>query len=177
MRVMKACDSASDAPLVCFCEVVARDPFFLIGSGDRPGFRLTDLARLRLATVSEVPTPWLCLQHDVRQKGIDPRRLERVADRTMADNIESLRRGELDVAQVFEPYASMALKSGLAISFTPRVRAGPRLIRHSWQPVAASSVTAPLLPRWCELFAACNLGSANMRRRSWPPSLRHSTRT
>jgi NitT/TauT family transport system substrate-binding protein len=113
MRVMKACDSASDAPLVCFCEVVARDPFFLIGSGDRPGFCLTDLARLRLATVSEVPTPWLCLQHDIRQNGIDPCRLARVADRTMADNLESLRRGELDVVQVFEPYASMALKSGV----------------------------------------------------------------
>jgi NitT/TauT family transport system substrate-binding protein len=30
----------------------------------------------------------------------------------MADNLESLRCGELDVAQMFEPYASMALKSG-----------------------------------------------------------------
>lgn len=112
MRVMKARDSDPDAPLVCFCEVAARDPFFLVGRGDRPGFRLTDLARLRLATVSEVPTPWLCLQHDLRQNGIDPGRLERVADRTMADNLESLQRGELDVAQMFEPYASLALKSG-----------------------------------------------------------------
>lgn len=113
MRVMKARDSDPDAPLVCFCEVAARDPFFLVGRGDRPDFRLADLARLRLATVSEVPTPWLCLQHDLRQNSIDPDRIERVADRTMADNLESLRRGELDVAQMFEPYASMALKSGI----------------------------------------------------------------
>jgi NitT/TauT family transport system substrate-binding protein len=113
MRVMKARDIDLNSPLVCFCEVAARDPFFLVGRGDRPEFRLTDLARLRLATVSEVPTPWLCLQHDLRQNGIDADRLERVANRTMAENLEALRSGALDVAQMFEPYASMALKSGV----------------------------------------------------------------
>jgi NitT/TauT family transport system substrate-binding protein len=113
MRVMKARDIDPNSPLVCFCEVAARDPFFLVGRGDRPEFRLADLARLRLATVSEVPTPWLCLQHDLRQNGIDPDRLERVADRTMGENLEALRSGALDVAQVFEPYASMVLKSGI----------------------------------------------------------------
>jgi NitT/TauT family transport system substrate-binding protein len=113
MRVMKARESDPDAPLVCFCEVAARDPFFLVRRGDRPGFRLADLVWMRLATVSEVPTPWLCLQHDVRQNGVDPGRVERVTNRTMAENLESLRRGELDVAQMFEPYASMALKSGI----------------------------------------------------------------
>ena len=113
MRVMKARENDPDSPLVCFCEVVARDPFFLVGRGERLEFRLTDLARLRLATVSEVPTPWLCLQQDLRQIGIDPDRLERVTNRTMADNLEALHSGELDVAQMFEPYASMALKSGI----------------------------------------------------------------
>jgi NitT/TauT family transport system substrate-binding protein len=66
MRVMKARDIDANSPLVCFCEVAARDPFFLVGRGDRSAFQLADLARLRLATVSEVPTPWLCLQHDLR---------------------------------------------------------------------------------------------------------------
>ena len=96
-----------------FGEVVARDPFFLVGKGDRPGFRLADLARLRLATVSEVPTPWLCVQHDLRRNGIDPHRLERVANRTMADNLAALGRGELDVARLFEPYASIAVRAGI----------------------------------------------------------------
>lgn len=113
MRVMKARESDPDSPLICFCEVAARDPFFLMGRGDPQEFRLADLARLRLATVSEVPTPWLCLQHDLRQSGIDPDRLERVANRTMGENVEALRSGGLDVAQMFEPYASMALKSGI----------------------------------------------------------------
>jgi NitT/TauT family transport system substrate-binding protein len=112
MRVMKAREIDPNSPLVCFCEVVARDPFFLVGRGDRGDFRLADLARLSLATVSEVPTPWLCLQQDLRQERIDPDRLDRVTNRTMAENLAALRNGDIDVAQVFEPYASMALKSG-----------------------------------------------------------------
>jgi NitT/TauT family transport system substrate-binding protein len=113
MRVMKARDVDPNSPLVCFCEVAARDPFFLVGRGERSAFQLADLTRLRLATVSEVPTPWLCLQHDLRESGIDPDRLERVAGRTMGENLVALRRGEIDVAQVFEPYASLALKAGI----------------------------------------------------------------
>jgi NitT/TauT family transport system substrate-binding protein len=111
MRVLKARDLDPASPLVCFCEVVARDPFFLIGRVDRSSFRLTDLPRLRVATVSEVPTPWLCLQHDLREHGVDPDRINRVADGTMADHLDALRRGEVDVAQMFEPYASLALRS------------------------------------------------------------------
>jgi NitT/TauT family transport system substrate-binding protein len=109
---MKAHDEDPSSPMVCFCEVAARDPFFLIGKGDPSAFRLTDLRRLKLGTVSEVPTPWLCLQHDLRLQGVDPARIDCVTGRTMAENLEALRRGELDVAQMFEPYVSMALQSG-----------------------------------------------------------------
>jgi NitT/TauT family transport system substrate-binding protein len=114
MRVMKARDLNGDTRLLCFCEVAAGDPFFLIGKGDPSTFRLADLPRLKLATVSEVPTPWLCLQHDLREQGVDSARLTRVADRTMAENLTALRDGGLDVVQVFEPYVSMALQAGAA---------------------------------------------------------------
>jgi NitT/TauT family transport system substrate-binding protein len=110
MRVMKARDQDANSQLVCFCEVVARDPFFLVGRGHSARFNLADLQRLRFAAVSEVPTPWLCLQHDLREQGIDPDSLVRAPDRPMAENLEALRGGQLDVAQVFEPYASMALR-------------------------------------------------------------------
>jgi NitT/TauT family transport system substrate-binding protein len=110
MRVMKARDGDPRSPLVCFCEVVARDPFFLVGPGSGAPFKLTDLPRLRFAAVCEVPTPWMCLQHDLREQGIDPARLDRMPARPMAENIAALRRGELDVVQVFEPYVSMALQ-------------------------------------------------------------------
>src|SRR5215831_18585217 len=112
MRVMKAHDLQPGSPLVCFCEVVARDPFYLVGRHRRPEFQLRDLASLRFARVSEVPTPWMCLQHDLREQGIDPSRLDRAPDRSMASNLEALCNGQLDVAQLFEPYASMALQLG-----------------------------------------------------------------
>jgi NitT/TauT family transport system substrate-binding protein len=113
MRVMKARDGDPRSPLVCFCEVVARDPFFLVGRAWGAPFKLTDLSRLRLATVCEVPTPWMCLQHDLREHGIDPTRLERMPARPMAENVAALRRGELDVVQVFEPYVTLALQEGI----------------------------------------------------------------
>lgn len=111
MRVMKARDLDAASPLVCFCEVVARDPFFLVGRVEPARFRLTDLPALRVATVSEVPTPWLCLQHDLRERGVDPERIKRTADGSMDDHLEALGRGELDVVQLFEPYAALALRS------------------------------------------------------------------
>src|SRR5437879_3692234 len=106
MRVMKAREQQS-TPLACFCEVVARDPFYLVGRSGSPAFELADLMRLRFAAVSEVPTPWLCLQHDLREHGIDPDRLPRAPAQTMADNIAALGKRRLDVVQVFEPYVSM----------------------------------------------------------------------
>lgn len=111
MRVMKARDQEPSLPLVCFGELVSYDPFFLVGRSDGQ-FQLTDLPCLRIATVSEVPTPWLCLQHDLRERGIDPGRLDRIADRTMASNLDALLDRQLDVIQVFEPYVSMALQAG-----------------------------------------------------------------
>jgi NitT/TauT family transport system substrate-binding protein len=125
MRVMKARDDDPRSPLVCFCEVAARDPFFLVGKGDRSKFELADLAGLKIGTVSEVPTPWLCLQHDLRLQGIDPERLSRVAGRTMADNLQALREGKLDVAQMFEPYVSMALHTGAGEVFYAASSRGP----------------------------------------------------
>jgi NitT/TauT family transport system substrate-binding protein len=106
MRVMTAHDQDDQSPLVCFGEVVSRDPFFLIGHSE--GFKLSDLAHLRFATVSEVPTPWMCLQHDLREAGIDPATIRRIHDRTMPDNYRALRGKQLDVMQAFEPFASQA---------------------------------------------------------------------
>ena len=106
MRVMMAHDRDPGSPLVSFGEVVSRDPFFLIGNCKK--FKFADLTQLRFATVSEVPTPWMCLQHDLREAGINPESIKRVSDRTMAENYASLCKSELDVMQAFEPFASMA---------------------------------------------------------------------
>src|SRR5436305_13935008 len=72
MRVMQMYESRSDSDLVCFGEAVTRDPFLLVGREPCPAFAFADLYGKRVATVSEVPTPWLCLQQDLRGAGLDP---------------------------------------------------------------------------------------------------------
>lgn len=112
LRVMltHAQDPAADT--VCFCDVIARDPFFIIGREPRPDFRLADLSGLRLASVAEVPTPWLCLQDDLRRAGIDPVTLNRISGPGMAENAAALRGGSLDAVQLFQPHAEELVASG-----------------------------------------------------------------
>ncbi len=112
MRVNQLHDERADCDLVCFGEAVTRDPFLLVGRTPRPNFGLADLMAVRIATVSEVPTPWLCLQEDLRRARLDPDTLDRVADRSMADNMAALRRGEVDVVQLFQPLAEELIASG-----------------------------------------------------------------
>jgi len=83
-----------------------------VGREPRPTFAFADLFGARIATVSEVPTPWLCLQEDLRRSGLDPETLPRIADRTMTENMAGLRRGELDVVQLFEPFAEELIADG-----------------------------------------------------------------
>lgn len=112
LRVMATLDKNPQGGYVAFCEVVGRDPFFLLGRTPNPGFALKDLVGKKLATVSEVPTPWICLQYDLRGAGIDPSAIERAPARSMAENAAALRAGEVDVIQVFQPYARNLIDAG-----------------------------------------------------------------
>ena len=112
LRVLLTHQADPSSDIVCFCDVVARDPFFVIGPKPRPGFSVADLKDLRFGSVSEVPTPWLCLQDDLRRAGVDPAALNRVADASMADNAAALRAGRLDAVQLFQPYAEELIASG-----------------------------------------------------------------
>jgi NitT/TauT family transport system substrate-binding protein len=109
IRVMKQHDENPASPLVAFAEVVCRDPFSLVGRRPNPDFRLAELVGLRFASTAEVPTPWLCLEQDLRDAGIDPGRLDRILGRSMPENIAALRVGGLDVAQLFEPFVETAV--------------------------------------------------------------------
>jgi NitT/TauT family transport system substrate-binding protein len=125
MRVNQLYGQRADCDLVCFGEAVTRDPFLLVGRRPHPDFALTDLARARIATVAEVPTPWLCLQHDLRLAGVDPASLDRVADRGMADNMAALRAGSVDVVQLFEPLAEELLAEGSGHLWYAAANRGP----------------------------------------------------
>jgi NitT/TauT family transport system substrate-binding protein len=126
IRIMKAHELDTASPLTAFAEVVCRDPFSLVGATPNPGFRLADLLGKRFASTSEVPTPWLCLEGDLRAAGIDPARLERLIGRTMPENVAGLASGEIDVAQMFEPFVELALRGGA----------------HVWQPASERGRTS-----------------------------------
>jgi NitT/TauT family transport system substrate-binding protein len=125
MRVMLTYEQDPACDLVCFCEVVTRDPFFLVGREPRPDFKLADLTGKRVATVSEVPTPWMCLQEDMRRAGLDPAKLDRVADRSMASNAGALRRGEVDVVQLFQPFVEELIEAGAGHIWHAAAERGP----------------------------------------------------
>jgi NitT/TauT family transport system substrate-binding protein len=118
MRILLAHEADPASPLRNFGAVVMRDPFFLVGRAPRPGFGLADLAGLTLGTVSEVPTPWWTLQHDIRLAGLDPATIRRVTDRGMTVNLAAVLDGSLDVAQLFEPFVTQAEDAGAAVWHT-----------------------------------------------------------
>jgi NitT/TauT family transport system substrate-binding protein len=112
LRVLLSHAQDRTADSVCFCNVVARDPFFIVGRERRSDFRIADLSRVRFASVAEVPTPWLCLQHDLRLAGIDPGSLNRISGPNMTENTAALRAGMLDAVQLFQPYVEELVVSG-----------------------------------------------------------------
>ena len=125
LRVIKTREEVPGCDIVCFCEVVTRDPFVLVGRAPCPGFKMADLAGATLATVSEVPTPWVCLQNDIRKSGMDPASIRRIADQSMAENVESLRGGQVDVIQVFEPFVAEAIAAGVGHVWYAAADRGP----------------------------------------------------
>ena len=133
MRVLKDREdhAPSDASLMCFGEVVSRDPFYLVARADTPALDLRDLPSVRLGVVSEVPTPWACLQADLLDAGIDPafmRGTGRMNGRlTMPEQLVALRKGELDVVQLFEPYVSEAEADGAGRVVYAACERGPTL--------------------------------------------------
>jgi NitT/TauT family transport system substrate-binding protein len=115
IRIMKSHEQDPASPITAFAEVICRDPFSLVGGKPNPGFKLADLAHTRFASVSEVPTPWLCLTEDIRQAGLDPDRLDRIKDQGMAESVAALHAGALPVAQMFEPFVEQAIQGGAHI--------------------------------------------------------------
>lgn len=125
MRLMHAHDDDPGCDIVSFCEVVGRDPFYLIGRAPNAAFRMNDLVGKILAVVIEVPTPWYCLQHDLRLAGIDPASIGCAPPRSMAENVERLHAGEVDVIQVFEPLAHNAVAKGMGHVWYAAASRGP----------------------------------------------------
>ncbi len=125
LRVLMDHDADRASDVRCFHAVVCRDPFFIIGRTPAPAFTLADLATLRFGTVSEVPTPWICLEQDLRTAGLDPASLNRRTDGTMSENADALRHGTLDAVQVFQPYAEQLISDGTGHTWYAAADRGP----------------------------------------------------
>ena len=110
---------------VAFCEVIARDPFFLLGHEPNPGFQFADLLGKKVATVAEVPAPWMCLQYDLRLAGIDPGQIQRCPERAMAHNVAAFCSGDIDIVQVFQPYVHDLTTAGAAHIWHTAANRGP----------------------------------------------------
>lgn len=125
MRMMQYQQLHGDGTVVAFAEAVTRDPFYVVGREPRPDFRFADLMDARFASVSEVPTPWLCLQDDIRRAGFDPAAMTREAGRSMAENADALREGRVDAIQVFEPVVEELLHEGAGHVWYAAASRGP----------------------------------------------------
>ena len=112
MRVLMHHNIDDDCPLICFGQVVARDPFILIGQKPNSTFSFQDLIGPKIGIATDVPTPWMTLQDDLSRAGVDPDLINKSVDKTMQENTILFKKGELDVVQVFEPYAQELLESG-----------------------------------------------------------------
>ncbi|NKC33540.1 ABC transporter substrate-binding protein [Falsiroseomonas selenitidurans] len=112
MRPMLERARNPDSPLRSFGAAVMRDPFLLMGMGARPDFRLADLATLRVAIPSEVPTPWWCLNHDLRLAGIDPEACPGHVRMPMPEGAAALLEGRVDAVMLFEPMAAALEEAG-----------------------------------------------------------------
>ena len=112
MRVLQHHQADAACELTCFAQVVARDPFILVGHRPNPTFRFQDLPRYRVAVACEVPTPWLTLQDDLARAGVSPSNVRTLPDRPTAETVEAFHRDEVDVIQVLEPWADRLVQSG-----------------------------------------------------------------
>jgi NitT/TauT family transport system substrate-binding protein len=111
-----------DAPLH-FARVNDRDGFFLVGRREMADW--TDLLGRRLILFSEAPTPWYVLRGLLRQRGLDPDRIEAVpglpADRATA----MFRAGEGDFLQCQAHVAEELAADGAVIVREMAREAGP----------------------------------------------------
>ena len=90
MRVMLHHDRDRDCPLVCFAQIVARDPSILLGRQSNQRFQFSGLAGKRVGVIAEVPTPWMTLQDDLGRAGVSLDDIDWVKEQSMAENAAAL---------------------------------------------------------------------------------------
>lgn len=113
MRLLYALDANPRAGCVAFCEIVGREPTLLVGRTQNSEFKMKDLRGKTVGIFKEAPTPWICLQHDLKLAGINPSEIISRFDGSMEENADLLRANKIDAIQVFEPVAQQLIDEGV----------------------------------------------------------------
>ena len=127
LRVLLIHASDPESDVVCFCDVVQRDPFFIVGRTANPGFPLRGSARPSFRLRRRGADPVALPAGRPASCRVDPDALSRVSGPSMADNAAALRAGALDAVQLFQPHAEDLLSAGAG---------------HLWHAAASRGLTA-----------------------------------
>jgi len=113
MRSLVAFDRGEHGIPVHFARVNDRDGFFLLGR--EPAFDWTDLLGRRLIVFAEAPTPWQVLRAMLLGKGLDPDRIQVVADVPIDAVAMAFRNGIADFALTQAHVAEELTRAGDAV--------------------------------------------------------------
>jgi NitT/TauT family transport system substrate-binding protein len=124
MRSLVSYDAGElDAPLH-FARVNDRDGFFLVGRDAEQDW--PDLLGKRLILFSEAPTPWYVLRALLRERGLDPDRIEAVPGLPAPEAAEQFRAGRADLLQCPAQVAEALVADGSGVIVREMAReAGP----------------------------------------------------
>lgn len=113
MRSLVSYDRGAAAVPVHFARINDRDGFFLLGRAEP--FDWPDLVGRRLIVFAEAPTPWYVLRALLRERGLDPDRVQVIAGLPADEAAAAFRAGEADFLQAPAHVAEALVRDGSAL--------------------------------------------------------------
>jgi len=114
IRTLELAEHGGPGRLISVLEVNSRDGFFVLGRGPQPRFQWADLVGSRFILFAEAPTPWLCLQHILRNYGVDPDTIQLLINLPTAEAVATFLRGEADYIEQGQPVVETLTSTGRA---------------------------------------------------------------
>lgn len=114
IRTLELAEHGSRDRLISVIEVNSRDGFFILGRGPQPKFQWADLVGSRFMVFAEAPTPWLCLQHALRNYGVDLGAIKLITNLPTGEAVAAFLRGEADYLEQCQPVVETLASTGRA---------------------------------------------------------------
>jgi NitT/TauT family transport system substrate-binding protein len=112
IRGLDLAEKGSQDRIISIIQVTNRDGFFVVGRGPQPRFQWADLIGSRFILFAEAETPWLCLQHVLRNYGIDIDAIKLITEVPTAQAVQMFLRGEVDYIEQGQPVVERLVHSG-----------------------------------------------------------------